>query len=142
MTFLLFQFICFFFFNDTATTEIYTLSLHDALPICRPGSPKHEEDHDRDLTDEQRSEDDKAPERGAPELPDMRRELDRQDIGIEGIHQGLSVGMTTVAVVTAAPAPATRWCHSRRDRRRRTCRRGDWRAASLRTIPLIAAQPC
>src|SRR5256885_12579900 len=32
----------FFFFNDTATTEIYTLSLHDALPICssiRVGSP-------------------------------------------------------------------------------------------------------
>src|SRR2546427_13054685 len=26
--------IVFFFFNDTATTEIYTLSLHDALPIC------------------------------------------------------------------------------------------------------------
>src|SRR5437764_11525580 len=27
-------FLVFFFFNDTATTEIYTLSLHDALPIC------------------------------------------------------------------------------------------------------------
>src|SRR5471030_3534594 len=27
--------IFFFFFNDTATTEIYTLSLHDALPILR-----------------------------------------------------------------------------------------------------------
>src|ERR1051326_9348479 len=26
-----------FFFNDTATTEIYTLSLHDALPICEDG---------------------------------------------------------------------------------------------------------
>src|SRR5256885_17242549 len=26
----------FFFFNDTATTEIYTLSLHDALPIWHP----------------------------------------------------------------------------------------------------------
>src|SRR3712207_7763391 len=26
--------VLFFFFNDTATTEIYTLSLHDALPIC------------------------------------------------------------------------------------------------------------
>src|SRR5690349_23199953 len=26
----------FFFFSDTATTEIYTLSLHDALPICAP----------------------------------------------------------------------------------------------------------
>src|SRR5438105_12527908 len=32
-------FIFFFFFNDTATTEIYTLSLHDALPISlKPGS--------------------------------------------------------------------------------------------------------
>src|SRR5256885_8833383 len=31
----------FFFFNDTATTEIYTLSLHDALPIYR--------DHDHGL---------------------------------------------------------------------------------------------
>src|SRR2546430_10866811 len=36
-----------FFFNDTATTEIYTLSLHDALPIwltctspCMPGMPR------------------------------------------------------------------------------------------------------
>src|SRR5882762_9632415 len=28
------NFSFFFFFNDTATTEIYTLSLHDALPIC------------------------------------------------------------------------------------------------------------
>src|ERR1044072_1954703 len=36
----------FCFFNDTATTEIYTLSLHDALPIChrdgdRPGRGLH-----------------------------------------------------------------------------------------------------
>src|SRR2546422_61156 len=30
------SFILFFFFNDTATTEIYTLSLHDALPILSP----------------------------------------------------------------------------------------------------------
>src|SRR2546430_17473272 len=41
----------FFFFNDTATTEIYTLSLHDALPICpaaaaagtQAGRPRHAE---------------------------------------------------------------------------------------------------
>src|SRR6266511_6347898 len=33
-------FFFFFFFNDTATTEIYTLSLHDALPI-RKGKPQH-----------------------------------------------------------------------------------------------------
>src|SRR2546421_9640442 len=30
----------FFFFNDTATTEIYTLSLHDALPICVRGGAR------------------------------------------------------------------------------------------------------
>src|SRR2546430_17495036 len=40
----LFLYFFFFFFNDTATTEIYTLSLHDALPIspgrwCWPGCP-------------------------------------------------------------------------------------------------------
>src|SRR5256885_5339452 len=29
-------YLFFFFFNDTATTEIYTLSLHDALPILEP----------------------------------------------------------------------------------------------------------
>src|SRR5574340_909211 len=34
----LYAFFSFFFFNDTATTEIYTLSLHDALPIsCDDG---------------------------------------------------------------------------------------------------------
>src|SRR5215217_9444652 len=32
-TLFFFLFFFFFFFNDTATTEIYTLSLHDALPI-------------------------------------------------------------------------------------------------------------
>src|SRR3712207_7285523 len=36
----------FFFFNDTATTEIYTLSLHDALPIsCYAGSGRAERMH-------------------------------------------------------------------------------------------------
>src|SRR6202041_1529816 len=30
-----------FFFNDTATTEIYTLSLHDALPISAPCRHRH-----------------------------------------------------------------------------------------------------
>src|ERR1043166_10190794 len=38
--------VSFFFFNDTATTEIYPLSLHDALPIClrrsSDGTSKHQ----------------------------------------------------------------------------------------------------
>src|SRR5256885_14711958 len=33
-----------FFFNDTATTEIYTLSLHDALPICLSALRPHDGD--------------------------------------------------------------------------------------------------
>src|SRR2546430_17159167 len=42
--------LLFFFFNDTATTEIYTLSLHDALPICMQNdvllgqAPEHSND--------------------------------------------------------------------------------------------------
>src|SRR5262249_61283988 len=36
-----FLFFFFFFFNDPATTEIYTLSLHDALPIFGPW-PRHQ----------------------------------------------------------------------------------------------------
>src|SRR6266498_4355504 len=49
------MFVIFFFFNDTATTEIYTLSLHDALPIAAYAPPRcrscqhplDEELHDR-----------------------------------------------------------------------------------------------
>src|SRR3712207_8487423 len=55
----------FFFFNDTATTEIYTLSLHDALPIS-----------------------DAAPaRRGAPHRPgaaDRRHPRDRRRAGVGG----------------------------------------------------------
>src|SRR5256885_9834804 len=50
----------FFFFNDTATTEIYTLSLHDALPICSgtiaPMHPKQLLDACAELVKRTRSE--------------------------------------------------------------------------------------
>src|SRR5215216_3748987 len=42
--------IIFFFFNDTATTEIYTLSLHDALPI----SIEHADEHDLCVPEDRR----------------------------------------------------------------------------------------
>src|SRR3712207_9519421 len=38
------MYFVFFFFNDTATTEIYTLSLHDALPIYVAPDAAHEPD--------------------------------------------------------------------------------------------------
>src|SRR5215813_14865128 len=48
-----FLFFFFFFFNDTATTEIYTLSLHDALPIGRRRDPHRHarRDHQREAGD-------------------------------------------------------------------------------------------
>src|SRR5260221_3584350 len=49
----------FFFFNDTATTEIYTLSLHDALPISSPTDDRaatRRTTHARELFVESRSE--------------------------------------------------------------------------------------
>src|SRR5471032_3666882 len=62
LLFLYLFFIFFFFFNDTATTEIYTLSLHDALPIlacrrspprsstrCRPARRPRSEEHTSEL---------------------------------------------------------------------------------------------
>src|ERR1043166_6573357 len=42
--------MCSFFFNDTATTEIYTLSLHDALPICAAhGRSEHRSAADKNI---------------------------------------------------------------------------------------------
>src|SRR5258706_5322350 len=47
----LLTFFFFFFFNDTATTEIYTLSLHDALPICVHHIRRVRAQHRRDALD-------------------------------------------------------------------------------------------
>src|SRR5690348_17988124 len=44
--------IYFFLFSDTPTTEIYTLSLHDALPICAAEHRAREGDHDPTGEDE------------------------------------------------------------------------------------------
>src|SRR3712207_9039417 len=66
----------FFFFNDTATTEIYTLSLHDALPISR-----------RALRDDQRV--DAAPQGGRP---GGRREGDDRHLRLRAAeHHGPGV---------------------------------------------------
>src|SRR6266481_9712674 len=50
-----FSFFFFFFFNDTATTEIYTLSLHDALPISK-NHPRRRAEGRRSCEDFWRSE--------------------------------------------------------------------------------------
>src|SRR6266540_5437547 len=70
-------FFFFFFFNDTATTEIYTLSLHDALPILRAERVRHDDD-----------------ERARRVLLDALRDLrDRVEVHLEEVvaaHAGLA----------------------------------------------------
>ena len=60
------RFFLFFFFNDTATTEIYTLSLHDALPISPAGVEKLGTGHHHLLID-------------LAELPDLDTSLQATD---------------------------------------------------------------
>src|SRR3712207_9581592 len=50
--------LCIFFFNDTATTEIYTLSLHDALPICHATEVHQRERGSEDAVDQRAPDDD------------------------------------------------------------------------------------
>src|SRR3712207_8563593 len=68
----------FFFFNDTATTEIYTLSLHDALPIW---------DHHRGAEDRQ---DDVAA--GKPAARQRECQANPENEGQHGRERGLDHG--------------------------------------------------
>src|SRR2546430_16185152 len=75
-------FFFFFFFNDTATTEIYTLSLHDALPISIEGAV--EEQHRRlDFV--------RIARRGAgAHLRPLADELDRKSTRLNSSHSQIS----------------------------------------------------
>src|SRR2546430_7831309 len=72
----------FFFFNDTATTEIYTLSLHDALPIFQLSARRRREGSHRD--------------RDAPRLEAKRRDplvrppQDRKSTRLNSSHSQIS----------------------------------------------------
>src|SRR5258708_10883968 len=86
----------FFFFNDTATTEIYTLSLHDALPIYRHPSVDplaqrlhHVEDR-RELPDRRRlaARDDQAVE--STTIWKLAAILDRKSTRLNSSHQIIS----------------------------------------------------
>src|SRR2546421_4842142 len=74
----------FFFFNDTATTEIYTLSLHDALPISPHGDAHREERaHERDGRDV------RDVRQRAPQRPHLRRQ-DRKSTRLNSSHDQIS----------------------------------------------------
>src|SRR5258708_23980931 len=79
----------FFFFNDTATTEIYTLSLHDALPILAIGKLGEEPlEHPRGRRESVQQE--KRWRVFRPGLPSSSRMLDRKSTRLNSSHQIIS----------------------------------------------------
>src|SRR2546422_1452199 len=79
----------FFFFNDTATTEIYTLSLHDALPIFAPNRVRHglgaHLDHHHPIEVRRRD----LPQEPLDELPEVI-EPDRKSTRLNSSHGYIS----------------------------------------------------
>src|SRR5438445_13186967 len=71
-----FFFFFFFFFNDTATTEIYTLSLHDALPILQQHAPPSAFPAPRDSR--------------APQCKGSPRRRDRKSTRLNSSHANIS----------------------------------------------------
>src|SRR5437867_6701425 len=69
----------FFFFNDTATTEIYTLSLHDALPIFKDK-----------ILNRPRAKEWAKWQPDEPSANDMRRRLDRKSTRLNSSHRTIS----------------------------------------------------
>src|SRR6266704_2254887 len=97
-----FFFFFFFFFNDTATTEIYTLSLHDALPIFARG-----EEHGRRGPCERSGRSDR-PCGGRPALPSLASPAlphRRTEAGRVGRCLPLGVFAFTLGGRTCSPAP-------------------------------------
>src|SRR5438876_8631384 len=77
----------FFFFNDTATTDIYTLSLHDALPIWVPAVRPHRLGWaPRDERETHRGSDDPPGGRRSPET----RGGDRKSTRLNSSHPSIS----------------------------------------------------
>src|SRR5438876_7371130 len=77
----------FFFFNDTATTEIYTLSLHDALPICGR-EPSSEMEQPRPLLCRRGRSDAADSDRTSP--TQSQRERDRKSTRLNSSHPSIS----------------------------------------------------
>src|SRR3712207_7235649 len=81
-------YVFFFFFNDTATTEIYTLSLHDALPIWK-GRPELAPAVLVELVDRLEAERTPVPGDRGLEVRDVDRE-DRKSTRLNSSHANIS----------------------------------------------------
>src|SRR3712207_8162952 len=80
-----------FFFNDTATTEIYTLSLHDALPICATGEQGDWSAQRQGSDPTDRTDADRAPGNRRAEAPQPVAEGgDRKSTRLNSSHANIS----------------------------------------------------
>src|SRR3712207_7321012 len=77
------------FFNDTATTEIYTLSLHDALPISR-GRPVRADDPRAERPDPRPPAHPRSNVRAGPGEPLHRIRRDRKSTRLNSSHANIS----------------------------------------------------
>src|SRR2546426_6578751 len=128
----------FFFFNDTATTEIYTLSLHDALPIC---ALRPEGLDDKTVVNDLATDIDGGPAHGERQLDDVDRPLhprakaawaSQENLGDRCLHDGpclIGSSMTRPRAPRGTPSrdsacPCCRWSCARTgsQRRRRSSR--------------------
>src|SRR2546430_2132297 len=103
----------FFFFNDTATTEIYTLSLHDALPISHDDARRIERLTPHRLRRVAIGEhvDAGAPQHPRPDLGEPRRAARVQDLDRHARSGATSSGHGKRGVAAAVSAA----CRERRD---------------------------
>src|SRR3712207_7667285 len=77
----------FFFFNDTATTEIYTLSLHDALPIS--SHQAHQQQTGAQGAAQQTANQSQTSQQQAPKVP-TEEERDRKSTRLNSSHANIS----------------------------------------------------
>src|SRR2546422_4821300 len=101
--------LLFFFFNDTATTEIYTLSLHDALPIWWRHTPHRH----RDVAGHARLHGPGARDRRPTCRPSGRSLLDRKSTRLNSSH-----GYISYAVFCLKKKTPQTLAHARHDYRR------------------------
>src|SRR2546425_9500930 len=98
----------FFFFNDTATTEIYTLSLHDALPI----SPRRRGGRRRSRRRRSACPDPPRP-RGTRRAPRGRASSAPSAWGVVALHETLATSVAEVAARAPEPLLEQRAGHQR-----------------------------
>src|SRR5258707_3498470 len=103
--------MCFFFFNDTATTEIYTLSLHDALPISDVVAPSGQGELARRVGAHELAVHEDA-SAGVCDQGDacrlgrrrwLRRRGDRQSTRLNSSHADISYGVVCLQQQTSSP---------------------------------------